>query len=411
MDDREILRELGRRIAEIAALPRQRETIGRWKALNGLRPERPMVLIDQLPWHELDVDGLLELRCRDEFCRSIERDLRRKLYQWKHLPADMVIEPYVDVPKVVTGVDDFGVTPQETTLALDTANDVISHHYDDMLATEADVERINTRPVVRLDAAATALREAWANDIFAGVLPVRMVGVGPLFFRPWDLISQWRGVMPPLTDLMDRPEFIHRTLGRISEGYHAMLDQLEEQGLLSAVNDLVHCTGAWTDELPAADFDPARPRARDTWTAGMAQMFSTVSPAMHEEFEIEYAKGWYERFGLGYYGCCEPLDRKIGIIRKLPHVRKVSMSPWVDVERGAAAIGGDYVFSRKPSPAFLAVDSFEEDAVRKDLKNTLESCRRHGCPVELILKDVSTVRYDPKRLWRWAEIARELVEG
>ncbi|MFW6292062.1 MAG: hypothetical protein ACOC7V_07000 [Spirochaetota bacterium] len=42
---------------------------------------------------------------------------------------------------------------------------------------------------------------------------------------------------------------------------------------------------------------------------------------------------------------------------------------------------------------------------------TLDACRATGSPVELILKDISTVRYDPTRLWRWAEIARELVEG
>jgi hypothetical protein len=60
--DREILRELGSRIAEIAALPIQQETIRRWKAINALQPERPMVMVDQLPWHELDVDGSLALK-------------------------------------------------------------------------------------------------------------------------------------------------------------------------------------------------------------------------------------------------------------------------------------------------------------------------------------------------------------
>jgi hypothetical protein len=29
--------------------------------------------------------------------------------------------------------------------------------------------------------------------------------------------------------------------------------------------------------------------------------------------------------------------------------------------------------------------------------------------VELIMKDISTVRYDPRRLWEWAEIAMEIA--
>jgi hypothetical protein len=30
--------------------------------------------------------------------------------------------------------------------------------------------------------------------------------------------------------------------------------------------------------------------------------------------------------------------------------------------------------------------------------------------VEVIMKDVSTVRYEPQRLWQWAQMASELTE-
>jgi hypothetical protein len=406
--EKTILRELGKQTAEIAALPQQRETVRQWKALNGLKPERPMFMIDQIPWHEMDVGGELKPICEDPFCRVIETELRRRLYKWRRMRDDMVVEPFIDIPKTITGAG-FGISSQETTLAQDPENDVVSHHYEDLLETEEDLEKIRM-PEVSLVAEATARDEAQAHDIFDGVLEVRMTGAGPLFFAPWDRIAQWRGVMNPLMDLADRPEFLHRTMERLTSAHLVLLDQLEAQGLLDASNNSVHCSGAWTDELPQEGFDAARPRAKDVWTCGMAQMLSSVSPAMHDEFEIEYAKRWYTRFGLVYYGCCEPLDRKIGIVRKLPHVRKISMSPWVDVDRGAEAIGGGYVFSRKPSPALLAVDSFDADAVEKDLVTTFDACRRHGCPVELILKDISTVRRGPARLWKWAEIARGLVE-
>ena len=195
----------------------------------------------------------------------------------------------------------------------------------------------------------------------------------------------------------------------MTDGYLGMLDQLEEQGLLCHGQSLIHCTGAYADELPAPGFGPARPRTRDIWMFGLAQMFSTVSPAMFEEFEIEPCLPIFSRFGLVYYGCCDPLDGKLQQVRRIPNVRKISMSPWVDEEKGAAGIGRDYVYSRKPNPALLAWPVFSEQAVREHLQATVDVCARHGCPLELILKDISTVAYDPRRLWRWAEIAMETV--
>ena len=97
-----IIRELATSVAEIAALPVQGETIGLWKALNGLKPVRPMVMIDQVPWHEMDVEGELALQCEDEFCRAVEMQLRRTLYAWKHMRGDMVVEPVVEIPKAIS---------------------------------------------------------------------------------------------------------------------------------------------------------------------------------------------------------------------------------------------------------------------------------------------------------------------
>ena len=46
--DREILRRLGSEYRSCAELPARRENLRLWKALNALKPERPLVLIDQL---------------------------------------------------------------------------------------------------------------------------------------------------------------------------------------------------------------------------------------------------------------------------------------------------------------------------------------------------------------------------
>jgi hypothetical protein len=404
--DRTVLRELARQVAEIAALPVQEETKRLWKSLNGLRPVRPLVLIDQIPWHEMDVDGELTCRCQGEFERGLETRLRRTLYLWKHMRADMVVEPLVDL-RMVFRDDGFGIRVKEETSALDQRNDVVGHAYEDQLRTEADVEKIHA-PRIELDEAATARLEERARGIFEGLLTVRMMGY-ELWFRPWDILSMWHKPEGCLTDLALRPEFVHRILERLTAALFAQLDDLESRGLLCRPQSLIHCTGAWTDELPSAGYDERRPRAKDLWTAGMAQIFSSVSPAMHEEFEIDYAVKWYDRFGLGYYGCCEPLDNKIDLVRRLPRVRKISISAWADVDKAAERIGRQFVFSRKPPPALLARDAWSPSLVEADLRQTLAACRREGCPMELILKDISTVRYEPRRLWEWSRVAMRLA--
>lgn len=76
----------------------------------------------------------------------------------------------------------------------------------------------------------------------------------------------------------------------------------------------------------------------------------------------------------------------------------------------AENIGPDLVMSNKPSPAFLATDSFDAEAVRKDLQQTYDAARVNGVNLEFILKDVSTIRYDPARLEQWAGIAMEVAQ-
>jgi hypothetical protein len=149
---------------------------------------------------------------------------------------------------------------------------------------------------------------------------------------------------------------------------------------------------------------------KDLWCFTMAQMFSSVSPAMMDEFEVPYVSQLAEMFGMVYYGCCEPLDKKMDQVRKIPNVRKVSMSPWADPQRGAEEIGGDYVYSCKPNPAHLAMESFDEGLVRRELENVKSLCDANGCPLEFILKDISTVRQQPQRLWKWAQIAMDVAE-
>jgi hypothetical protein len=405
--DREIIHGLAARVAELAVMPIQEKKREMWRKLNGKKPVRPMVMIDQVCWNEMNVDDELTLMCEDREARGYEWDLKAALYQWKHFPVDMVIDPFIRVHRAVNN-SGFGVGTREKTATLDPTNSVVGHAYINQFENDADLDRIRM-PVVTHDAAGTRRRLDVALDLFKGTLGVVEEGVGT-GISVWDPITCWMSVEGVCTALAERPDFMREMARRIVKGYLGMLDQYEAQGLLPSSQATVHCTGAWTDDLPAPGFDPNRPRTRDLWMYGLAQMFSTVSPRMFDEFEIEMCMPIFKRFGLVYYGCCDPLDKKMKEVKKIPNVRKISMSPWVDEELGASEMKGDYVFSRKPNPALLAWPRFREDEVRRHLKKTVDICARHGCPLELILKDISTVNYQPQRLWRWAEIAMEVVQ-
>jgi len=406
--DIEVLRNLGEQLAAIATLPVQDEKKAMWRDLNGLRDARPMVCLDQLPWHELNIDDELTLQCEDPFLRSLEQDISRLLYRWKHFPADMVIENRIDIPKTIYGLN-YGLTIVEETLATSADNDVISHKYIDQCNTEEALDSLE-HDTISTDEALDKEHLDLCNHIFRDIIPVRLSGI-IINAHVWDRIATARSVTNILYDLIERPEFIYKIAKKFMEMSMTVVDQCEALGLLEAEDPLIHCTGAYVDELPLKDYDPVHTRAKDCWSMSAAQMFSTVGPEMHEEFDIDIMKPLCERFGLLYYGCCEPLHQKIGIIRKLSNVRKISVSPWADIDKSAEEMAGDYVFSGKAHPAYVTTGELQTNSVRTQVEKMMQACRRTNTPCEIILKDVSTVSGNAAVLTQWEKLVMDIVAG
>ena len=57
--DKTILRKLAEQVAAVAAKPIHRQKAELWRRLNDRDSVRPMVWINEIPWHEMDVDGEL----------------------------------------------------------------------------------------------------------------------------------------------------------------------------------------------------------------------------------------------------------------------------------------------------------------------------------------------------------------
>ncbi len=225
-----------------------------------------------------------------------------------------------------------------------------------------------------------------------------------------------RGLEQVMLDMNDAPALLHRLMRFLARGAMEELTALESGGHFT-LNNRNHYTDSggigYTHELPTADRAPAlaagaAAACRDLWGFGVAQEASGISPEHHEEFILDHQLPFLERFGLVAYGCCEPYTRKFDMLkRRIPRLRRVSVSPWCDVAAAAEALGDRYVFSWKPNPAMLA-DLFDPEHVRAYLRSTLE--RTRGCRLEIVLKDTFTVQGDARRFVEWTRVAREEID-
>lgn len=400
----EVLRSLAREVADIAALSEQDERRRLWFKLNDEKMERPLILVDQIPWHEMDVDGLLTILVGDPYWRAVETELRRLIYRWRYMKADMVVNPYITLPRPIKNTG-WGIDADVERLMLDTENDVVAQHYENQIKSMDDVERIQM-PTITLDEKAESEIIQYAETIFDGIIPFRMTGQC-MHLGIWDTITTWMGVENCYMALMDEPELIHALMKKLTRGLIHQIDQMNEQGLFDIYTNLCHCSQTFTRDLPGEGFDESRPQSKNAWAFGLAQLFSSVAPAITDEFEAAYMREIFPYFGAIYYGCCDRLDDRLDIVEKMPNIRKVSCSPWNDKERFARMLNPKYVMSNKPNPAFLATPKLNEDVVRGDVRATIAAAKHGGVNLELILKDISTTCYQPQKLWRWVEIAQE----
>jgi len=405
-NERTILRDLAKRVAEIAYLPIQKERAELWYRHNDLKPVRPMVLIfPEGAWREMLPDS--ELRTTDRWARVLEGDLRRRVYYHEHIPWDDNVIEAVMPCSVVVRDSGWGVQTQRTMPELPTG----AYHFEPVIKTEADIEKIKL-PQVSVDLKATEAQFNTLTELFGGILTVEKRGSAFNGFSIMDIFTTWRGIAQMFMDLMDRPQWVHQVMEKMYQCMVVRHEAVMASGTVT-LNNRNHYTGSggtgYTRQLPQAGFDGVHARARDLWAFATTQMFSEVSPAMHEEFTLQYERKYLARFGLSSYGCCEPLHNKLDIVKTIPNLRRVSISPWADVRKSAEALGHRYVYSHKPNPAIVAGEGWDPEAVRKGLQEFLKATK--GCVVEIILKDTHTCRNQPHRMWEWTRITKEAVES
>ncbi len=399
-----VIRELAKQYMEAALSDRHVRMRRRFRDSNDLKIVRPPLIMEEIPWHEMNMDGELDCVCEDQRLREMEYRLRVQLFREKHFRCDNYIEPVWAIRKSYSNTG-IGFEAQEKQLSVDQKNWIVSHEYTDVLEDEKSLERYHD-PVITAHPEEDAQNTAFAEEVLDGLIPVELRG-DSIYFPPWDRIARLRGVEPILTDIYDRPEYLHRIMRLFIRGMECEMEQMNALGLYDPRDIQVHCTpGQVTPPYPPEE---GHYTCRDIWFRTMAQMFSSVSPAAHDEFDIQYTLPLARRCAYTYYGCCEPLHDRVFLLRQYPNLRKVGVSPWADVERSAEAIGKSFVLSRKPNPANVAIRT-DPDVIRREIEQTARLCLKYGCPCDITLKDISTVSYRPENLIVWAKTASEVLD-
>jgi len=403
--DRLILRELAQQVAELADRPVEKEKRELWYRHNALEPTRPLVFCDpENGWNEILTPDTLQ--CEGGLARAWEWYLRREVFWGAHMRDDKVIEAVFNVGHVYTETD-WGL--RETRIGGEGGG---SWRWEAPLKTYDDMDKLRF-PQITVDYEATQELLQLAQETFGDILQVRLKTVWWWSFGMTQTLVYLRGLEQIMYDMVDCPEGVHRLMAFLRDGHAARLDFLEKNGLLFLNNDGTYVGSGgfgWTHELPQPDFN-GHVRPIDMWGFAESQETVGISASMFEEFIFPYQLTLLERFGLNCYGCCEPLDSRWHVVKKFPRLRRVSMSPWANVEVMAERLGNRYIFSWKPHPGVLAADTFDEEFVRQTLRQGLNVLKKNDCRVEIIMKDCHTIRHDPQRVTRWVQIAKEEAEA
>ena len=188
MNDREILRGLAGRYADAAFSDFNLEHILLHRQVNDLVQTRPIVLIEELPWDELNAEGELTIHCQDTDCRELEAFFRTNLYKWEHMRADMVLIPYVPIHKVFS-VTDYGVIWQAEERVEDVPDKAQTVKYVDQIKREEDLAKLHNVQVA-YDANTSSEKAENISSIIGDLIPVRLTGENtgywPSGWKAWD---------------------------------------------------------------------------------------------------------------------------------------------------------------------------------------------------------------------------------
>lgn len=404
--DRERLRYLASRQAEIADSQKNLERVELWKRHNMCKGERPLIHIEVDTFAKEAVNP--QLVCEDGFARSLEYRLIHNCINLDTFDDDRVVPPYFQM-----GYDIwfrlFGHHIKESVVTKEDGTEM-GHKFEHIINDLGDdFDKILSPTEYGVNKESTKEKFDMTEDIFGDILPVKMICNG-LYSTPTQHVVHMMGMENMLYSIYDYPDEFKEMMNRIADSYVSYFKHLEKEGVLLQNHSFeAVCQGsmAFYDEEEKTGLI----RTNDLWGFMDSQETVGMSPDMFREFIFPCYKKIADCFGRLSYGCCEPVNVFWDDIKTLPNLKKVSISPWCDEAFMAEQLRGTgIIYHRKPSPNYLGVGtSLDEDAFRVHIEKTVKTA--HGCNLEITQRDVYTVNNDINKVKRYVQIIRETIEN
>ena len=262
VEEKKELRELAKRVWEISQNPIWEEKIQLWKKKNALGVVRPLILcsLPEAAWEEIIPQS--SLITRDPLFRKYESELRRKIYRWKHIKDDEIINGKIYVPIVHSLTDwiEGRQRPYSDRADCSAAFRPSIHEYEDLKKLKF--------PELTVDRKQTAHNLAAVQDVFGDILEIQegepFYSGSDIEVMGWgngliDLLCELRGLEDVFYDLYSAPKFIHEAMDFLMRGTLRYLDEMERENLLRLNNnEYIYASNtplgsnglACTDELP-----------------------------------------------------------------------------------------------------------------------------------------------------------------
>ena len=369
----------------------------------------------------------------DPLERDVELQLRQKLFRHDHIPDDEVLLPTVWInpvrptpaapvannggrqpgtPRraVEKGVQAYGALSRgEARLwglpfqVQQSGHRGGAYKVDPVIADESDMAALH-HPRYEIDPEATRLLLERTEELVGGRIPVKLI-TDEVGASPSETVVSLMGMEAILYLVIDNPQFIHRMMDFVTEGYITYHREREAAGAVDAESTWGFRTHY--EELPAG-CDSGK--LTSCWWYISAQSLAGLSPAMYADFLQPY----HERLAAAladnrvYYHGCEDLGAKMEIIKQLSNLRRFHVSPWTSLESAVERLGDDFVLEVHMSHADVLY-TLSQEQIRAKLREIMEIAG--GCVFDINLGDIETVRGNPEVLTNWARIAQEVTES
>jgi len=409
--ERLYLRDLAKKQLEYAKMPKNIKREKLWYDHNQLHGEKPPVIIETGPFVR---EMFPPLVCETKTGKDIEFKLLKQIINYELVDDDKVIPDYFRIQhKINMKEHNMDIKVHH---AVDKDGRTVGYHQDNPIKDLKKDFHLLQKSVYSYDAKYTKENVEFVENLFGDILPVKIINNSLNWFITYTARAvNIMGLERLMYSMIDYPDLTHKMLEFIYQDSMEYVDWQQEQGLLTLNNNNIMAgSGSYgfTNQLPTENYKKTgKITTKDLWGNMNSQESVGISPTMFKEFIFPYFQKTVDRFGLIYYGCCEPVHEIWDCcLSKIPNLRKVSISPWCDEEyMGQALKGTNVIYSRKPSPNYIGVGSLDEGEFRKHITKTLKAAK--GLETEIIFRDIYTVNNEKYKVKKAINITRELIEN